>query len=233
MDCVFSTEKMNRLSHKTQQRILKLLTHIGALIPLALLIWDYNLEQFGADPIREVTLRTGKAAITLLMLSLAITPLKIWFGWKQLHPLRKLLGLYAALYVGLHLLIFVWIDYGLDLALIYEALFEKRYALVGLGAFLILLPLAATSTRWAMRKMGKNWTRLHRWVYVAGILAVLHYILLVKNAYTSPLLYAAVLTILLLTRVKPVKQAILRFRRKLENIRRSNQGKSKKKEVYS
>jgi sulfoxide reductase heme-binding subunit YedZ len=86
---------MNRLSKKTQQRTLKLLTHIGALIPLALLIWDYNLELFGADPIREVTLRTGKAAITLLVLSLAITPFKIWFGWKQIHPLRKLLGLYA------------------------------------------------------------------------------------------------------------------------------------------
>ena len=204
---------MNRLSKKTKQRLLKLATHIGALIPLALLIWDFNQGQFGADPIREVTLRTGKAAITLLVLSLAVTPLKIWFGWNQLHPLRKLLGLYAFLYVSLHLLIFVWLDYGLDLELIREALFEKWYALVGFAAFLILLPLAATSTRWAMRKLGKNWTRLHRWVYLAGILAVLHYFLLVKNAYTSPFLYGAILFLLLLTRVKPIKQAIIRLRR--------------------
>lgn len=223
---------MNRLSKKTQQRTLKLLTHIGALIPLALLIWDYNLEQFGADPIREVTLRTGKAAITLLVLSLAITPFKIWFGWKQIHPLRKLLGLYAFFYVVLHLTVFFWLDYALNLELINEALFEKRYALVGLASFLILLPLAATSTRWAMRKMGKNWTKLHRWVYLAGILAVLHYILLVKNAYTSPFLYAVVLALLLLTRIKPVKQAILRFRRKLENRRTSNAKNNKKKPIH-
>lgn len=204
---------MNHLSKKTKQRLLKLVTHVGALIPLALLIWDFNQGQFGADPIREVTLRTGKTAITLLLLSLAVTPLKIWFGWNQLHPLRKLLGLYAFLYVSLHLLIFVWLDYGLDLELIREALFEKWYALVGFAAFLILLPLAATSTRWAMRKLGKNWTRLHRWVYLAGILAVLHYFLLVKNAYTSPFLYGAILFLLLLTRVKPIKQAIIRLRR--------------------
>ena len=210
---------MNRLSQKTRQRSLKLITHIGALLPLALLIWDFNQGQLGADPIREITLRTGKTAITLLVLSLAITPFKIWFGWKQLHPLRKLLGLYAFLYVVLHLLIFVGLDYGLDLELISEAIFEKPYALVGLSAFLILLPLAATSTRWAMRKMGKNWTRLHRWVYLAGVLAVLHYILLVKNAYTSPFLYGTILALLLLTRVKPVKQAILRYRRKLEGRR--------------
>jgi sulfoxide reductase heme-binding subunit YedZ len=222
---------MNRLNKKTQQRLLKLLTHVGALIPLALLIWDYNLEQFGADPIREVTLRTGKAAITLLVLSLAITPFNIWFGWKQLHPLRKLLGLYAFLYVGLHLTVFFWLDYGLNLELISEALFEKRYALVGSAAFLILLPLAATSTRWAMRKMGRNWTRLHRWVYLAGILAVLHYVLLVKNAYTLPFLYAVVLALLLLTRVKPIKQAILRFRRKLKN-KRAKQTIQNKKEAY-
>ncbi len=222
---------MASISRKTQQRLLKLLAHIGALIPLLLIIWDFNQGQLGADPIREVTLRTGKAAITLLVLSLAVTPLKIWFGWKQIHPLRKILGLYAFLYVAIHLLIFVWLDYGLDLELILEATFEKQYALVGFVAFLILLPLAITSTRWAMRKMGKNWTRLHRWVYLAGILAVVHYLLLVKNAYSSPLIYAAILAVLLLTRIKPAKQAILRLRRRLEK-RWSARGKRKQKEVY-
>jgi sulfoxide reductase heme-binding subunit YedZ len=221
---------MNRISKKTQQRTLKIIAHIGSLLPLLLLIWDFNQGQLGADPIREITLRTGKAAITLLVLSLAITPLKIWFGWKQLHPLRKILGLYAFLYVALHLLIFVWLDYGLDLELIVEAIFEKQYALVGFIAFLILLPLAITSTRWAMRKMGKNWTRLHRWVYMAGILAVLHYILLVKNAYTSPFLYGTVLALLLLSRIKPVKQAILKFRRKVE--KRWSARSSHKKKAY-
>lgn len=202
-----------KIDRKAKQRLLKLAVHIGSLIPLALLVWDFNQGQLGADPIREITLRTGKAAITLLVLSLAITPLKIWFGWQQLHPIRKLFGLYAFLYVSLHLLVFIWLDYGLNLEFIREALFEKYYALVGLAAFLILLPLAATSFRWAMRRLGKNWTRLHRWVYLAGILAVLHYFLLVKNAYTTPALYGVILGILLLSRVKPVKQAVIRWRR--------------------
>lgn len=222
---------MIRISKKTQQRTLKLVAHIGALLPLALLIWDFYQGQLGADPIREVTLRTGKAAITLLLLSLAVTPAKIWFGWQQVHPLRKILGLYAFLYVTLHLLIFVWLDYGLDLGLIYGAIFEKQYALIGFAAFLILLPLAITSTRWAMRKMGKNWTRLHRWIYLAGILAVIHYLLLVKNAYTSPLLYGAVLALLLLTRIKPVKQIILRFRRRLQR-RWSTRAEVSKEKAY-
>jgi sulfoxide reductase heme-binding subunit YedZ len=218
--------EMKKLDRKTKQRLLKLAVHIGSLIPLALLIWDFNQGQLGADPIREITLRTGKAAITLLVISLAITPLNIWLGWKQLHPLRKLFGLYAFLYVSLHLLIFVWLDYGLNLEFIREALFEKIYALVGFAAFLILLPLAITSTRWSMRKLGKNWTRLHRWVYLAGILAVLHYFLLVKNAYSLPILYGLILTVMLLSRVKPIKQAILRWRR--ERAKKGNNQSGKK-----
>jgi methionine sulfoxide reductase heme-binding subunit len=218
---------MKKIDRKTRQHLLKSAVHIGSLIPLALLIWDFNQGQLGADPIREITLRTGKAAITLLLLSLAITPLNIWLGWKQLHPARKLFGLYAFLYVSLHLLIFILLDYGLNLEFILEALFEKYYALVGLAAFLILLPLAITSTRWSMRKLGKNWTRLHKWVYLAGILAVLHYILLVKNAYTSPLLYAGILAVLLLTRVPPIKQAILSRRR---NMAKKSNSQSRKKE---
>ncbi|MFN2253176.1 MAG: sulfite oxidase heme-binding subunit YedZ [Candidatus Promineifilaceae bacterium] len=211
------------MDKKTLQRLLKLAVHIGALIPLALIIWDYTQGNLGADPIREITLRTGKTAIVLLMLSLAVTPAHIWFGWRQIIPLRRLLGLYAFLYVALHLTVFLWLDYLLDPQLIVEALFAKRYALIGLAAFLILLPLALTSTRASMRGLGKRWKTLHRWVYVAGVLAVLHYFLLVKNAYTEPLIFAAILAILLLTRLKPIKLTILRWRQSVENwrVRRS------------
>jgi sulfoxide reductase heme-binding subunit YedZ len=212
-----------KMDKKTLQRLLKLAVHIGALIPLALIIWDYTQGNLGADPIREITLRTGKTAIVLLMLSLAVTPAHIWFGWRQIIPLRRLLGLYAFLYVALHLTVFLWLDYLLDPQLIVEALFAKRYALIGLAAFLILLPLALTSTRASMRGLGKRWKTLHRWVYVAGVLAVLHYFLLVKNAYTEPLIFAAILAILLLTRIKPIKLTILRWRQSVENwrVRRS------------
>ena len=204
---------MLTIDRKTTQKILKTAVHIGALIPLALMIWDYNQGGLGADPIRELTLRTGKTAIILLIMSLAVTPAVIWLNWKQLIPTRRLLGLYAFMYVAIHLTIFLWLDYLLDPALIWEALFEKQYALVGFGAFLILLALALTSSRWSMRKLGKTWKKLHSWVYLAGILAVLHYFLLVKNAYTEPVIFGIILAFLLLTRVKPIKQAILGWRR--------------------
>jgi sulfoxide reductase heme-binding subunit YedZ len=213
----------HRIDKKTRQRLLKAAVHIGALIPLALMIWDYNQGNLGAEPIRELTLRTGKTAIVLLVMSLAVTPAHIWFGWKSILPLRRLLGLYAFFYAALHLTIFLWLDYLLDPQLIVEALFAKQYALIGLASFTLLLMLAATSNRFSMRKLGKKWKGLHKWVYLAGILAVLHYFLLVKNAYTEPFIFAAILAVLLLTRVKPIKQTILQRRRQAEKwlVRRS------------
>lgn len=205
-----------KLDRKRQTQLLRIAGHVGALIPFALLLFDWQTGGFGPDPVREITLRTGKAAIILLVASLAVTPLKLVFGWNQLHPLRRILGLYAFGYVALHLLTFVWLDYGLSWALIQEAIFEKWYALIGFAAFLILLPLALTSTQWSMKKLGKRWTKLHKWVYLAGILAVLHYILLVKQAYTQPFIFALILTVLLLVRVNPVKQQVLRWRRALK-----------------
>lgn len=212
-----------RLDKRTTIRLLKIATHVGALLPLVILLWDFRQGQLGAEPIREITLRTGKSALILLVLSLAVTPANIISGWKQVLPLRKLLGLYAFFYVSLHFLIFIWLDYGLDLALLQVAIFEKRYALVGLAAFLILVPLAATSTRWGMRKLGKNWKRLHRLVYGAGILAAVHFLWLVKNAYTEPLIYTGIIVLLLLIRVRPLKRRILRWQRTLRKkwMRRS------------
>jgi methionine sulfoxide reductase heme-binding subunit len=157
-----------KLDRKQKTQMIRISGHAASLIPLALLLYDYYFGLFSADVIREITLRTGKAAIVLLVLSLAITPFKIVFGWNQLHPLRRIFGLYAFMYVALHLTIFVYLDYGLSWPLLQEAIFEKWYALVGFAAFLILLPLALTSSRWSMKKLGKKWTTLHKWVYLAG-----------------------------------------------------------------
>ena len=195
------------------------LVHIGSLLPLALIIYGFFSGGLGVDPIREMTLRTGKTALVLLLLSLACTPLNTFFGWKALLPLRKPLGLYAFLYVSIHLLIFLWLDYLLDPALIRDALFEKRYALAGFSAFLLLVPLAATSTRWAMRTLGRNWKRLHRLVYVAALLAVVHYIWLVKSAYTQPALFALLLALLLLARLPWVRRRASGWRRRLLSLR--------------
>jgi methionine sulfoxide reductase heme-binding subunit len=106
---------------------LQILTHIGALVPLILLIWDYAHNQLTVNPIQAVTLRTGKTALVLLVLSLACTPLYTVFGLRPALRLRRPLGLYAFLYAGLHFLVFVGLDYGFDLGLIREAIFEKRF----------------------------------------------------------------------------------------------------------
>jgi len=164
------------------------------------------------NPIQDITLRTGKVALVLLVLSLACTPINSVFGYKPVLRLRRPLGLYAFMYVGLHLLIFIGLDYGLDLVLIREAILEKRYALVGLGAFLILLPLAITSTKGWMRRLGKVWKRLHRAVYVAALLAVVHFVWLVKSDIREPLLFGAVVVMLLLLRISPIRRFVSRCR---------------------
>jgi sulfoxide reductase heme-binding subunit YedZ len=202
-----------RLNNRTMIRLLKIVTHLGALIPLVLLFWDYRQGQLGVDPIRAITLRTGKITLILLMLSLAVTPVNIILGWKQLLPLRRLMGLYAFLYVSLHLLSFVGLDYVFNWLFIVDGIVEQRYVLVGFAAFLLMLPLALTSNRWSMRRMGKRWKRMHQLVYIVGVLAVIHFLWLVKNVYTEPLIYAAILLVLLLTRIKTIKLRVLRWRR--------------------
>ena len=211
---------MAKLDRKAKAKILTIVTHVGSLIPLVWLLWDWWFYLLGPNEIQALTIRTGQAAIILLALSLAVTPLNFIFGWKQLIPLRRPLGLYAFLYVSLHLLTFLILDYGLNLAWIWEALFEKWYALLGFSAYLILLPLAVTSTKWAMRKMGKNWKRLHRWVYLGGILAIAHYFFAVKTVTTRPFIIITLILILLITRITPIKQALLRWQRKRKVVRK-------------
>jgi sulfoxide reductase heme-binding subunit YedZ len=200
---------------------LRILTHVGAVTPLAWLLWDYWFDNLTVNPIQDITFRTGKPALILLTLSLACTPVNTLFGFKQALPLRKPLGLYAFMYVSLHFLIFIGLDYGFDWGLLYEAIFEKRYALVGFAAFLILLPLAVTSTQGWMRRLGKNWKRLHRWVYLAGILAVIHYVWLVKSDIREPLLYGATVALLLILRLPAVRKAVTHFRSRFKKARRT------------
>ena len=172
------------------------------------------------NPIQEVTLRTGRYALILLILSLACTPLNTLLGFRWVLPLRKWLGLYAFMYASFHFLIFIGLDYGFDLELILEAIFEKRYALVGFTAFLILLPLAITSTKGWMKRLGKNWKRLHRWVYLASLLVIVHFVWLVKADIRRPLAYGAVVVLLLVLRTPWVRRKASKFRSWLGLTRR-------------
>jgi sulfoxide reductase heme-binding subunit YedZ len=191
---------------------LLVLTHISSLLPLAFLLWAWFNDDLTANPIQAITLRTGKTALILLILSLACTPLNTLFGLREVLRLRKWLGLYAFFYVAMHFLVFVGLDYGFDIDLLKEAIFEKRYALVGFSAGLILLPLALTSTQAWKRRLGKSWKRLHRFVYLAGVLAVIHYVWLVKSDIRVPLIYGGVVLILLVLRIPAVRRIAGRFR---------------------
>jgi sulfoxide reductase heme-binding subunit YedZ len=187
--------------------------HIAALIPLVLLLWDFWQGNLGPDVIRAATLRTGKAALVLLITSLACTPINILFGYKPVLKLRRPLGLYSFMYASIHFAIFIGVDYFFNFVLIWEALFEKRYALVGLTTGMILLALALTSTVGWQRRLKKKWKQLHRFVYLAGILAVLHFIWLVKQGIWEPYVWAAVVVLLLALRYAPIKQRALKLLR--------------------
>jgi sulfoxide reductase heme-binding subunit YedZ len=201
---------------KSTERFLQILTHLGALTPLAVLTWDYAQNQLSVDPIREITLRTGKAALVLLVLSLAITPVHILFGTRPVLKLRRPLGLYAFLYASLHGLTFVGLDYGFNLGLILQEVLQKRFVQAGILAFLLLLPLAITSTRGWMRRLGKNWKRLHRLVYPAALAVVVHFVWLAKGDIREPLIYAAAMVVLLLVRLPPVRNAARNRRSRLK-----------------
>lgn len=184
----------------------QIIAHIAAWIPALLIVIDYYRDLWTFNPIQYLTYRTGWAAITFLTASLACTPANTYFGFREALKIRRPLGVYAALYALAHFIIFVGIDYGLDLNLIYGAIFEKRYALVGFAAFLILVPLALTSTKGWQRRLGKTWKGLHRWVYLAAILAVVHYVWLVKTDIRKPLVYAALVIVFLLARTQWAKR---------------------------
>lgn len=186
--------------------------HIAAWAPLMLLIFDWTRDNLTFNPIQALEVRTGKYALVLLILSLACTPLNTIFGFRQALKIRRALGLYAFLYASIHFLIFIGLDYQFDLVLLEEAIFEKRYAFVGFAAGLILLALAITSTRGWMRRLGKTWTRLHKFVYLAGILVIVHYVWLVKSDIRVPLLYGAVVLALLIVRIPYVRRVVSRFR---------------------
>lgn len=198
-----------------QRHWLQLAANVGALLPLIVLAWRFFQGQLSVNPIQDIILYTGKWALVLLVFSLACTPVHIIFGLRQVLPLRRTLGLYAFGYASLHLLTFVGLDYGFQLGRIVQEAVEKRYILAGFAAFLILLPLAITSTRGWVRRLGKRWKRLHQLVYLAAILAIVHYVWLVKADIREPLLYGAMVAVLLVVRLAPVRRAITGLRHRV------------------
>lgn len=173
---------------------------IGGLIPLGLLVAGAFTGGLGADPIEYVTLRTGFATLLMLMCTLAVTPVRRLTGWNWLAPARRTLGLCAFLYVCLHFATYLF-DQGFAWTYVVEDVVERPYVTVGLVAFLLLIPLAVTSTKGWIRRMGKRWQKLHKVVYLAAGLGVLHFIWLVKSDLREPLIFAAVFALLMALRI--------------------------------
>lgn len=207
---------------KTKPVPLRLIVHTGAWIPLAWLVWSYFSGGLGVNPIQAAEQWTGRFAAVHLALSLACTPLNTLFGWRDTIKVRRALGLYAFMYAGIHLSILVGVDYGFAFDLLWADLADKPYILVGAAALTILLLLAVTSFKWWMRTLGRNWTRLHRLVYLAGPLVALHYawsqkgdLFSLRGNIVEPLIYALVVATLLVARIPRVRRAAAGLRGRL------------------
>ena len=180
------------------------LAHALALAPLALLAWHAwqvgsgaDIDALGADPVTAIEHELGTWALRLLLLTLAVTPLRQLLGRPELLRFRRLLGLWAFAYASLHFTAWLVLDLRGWWSQVFAEIAERPYITVGFAAWLLLVPLAVTSTRGWMRRLGRNWGRLHRLVYAIAVLAVLHFWWLVKSDLREPLLYAVILAILL------------------------------------
>ena len=189
----------------------------AALLPLASLALRARAADLGADPVETLTHVTGDAALILLLCTLAVTPLRRLSGLSHLIQLRRPLGLFAFFYACLHFGVYLAIDQGLAFEYILEDIAERPYITVGFTALLLMLPLALTSTRGWIRRLGRRWRTLHRLVYLSAALGVLHYIWLVKADLRRPLVFAGILGFLLLLRVPPVSAGLTRLRQALRS----------------
>lgn len=167
------------------------------LVPLARLVYGGVTGSLGANPIETITRSTGWWTLFLLMVTLAVTPVRRWTGANWLLKIRRMLGLFAFFYASTHFVTFVWFDHWFAVAEILKDVVKRPFVTVGFAAYLLLLPLALTSTNSMVRRLGRNWQRLHRLVYVVAVLGVVHFWWLVKRDVTEPLLFALVLFILL------------------------------------
>jgi len=171
---------------------------VACLVPLVWLVWRGLTGALTANPIEDITHRTGDWALRLLLVTLAITPLRRMLGWSSLASYRRMIGLFAFFYAALHLSTYLVLDFFFAFDLILDDVIERRYVTAGLTAFMLLLPLALTSTTGMIRRLGgARWRQLHRLVYLAAVAAVVHYLWLVKIDIGPPLVYAAVLAVLL------------------------------------
>lgn len=189
-------------------RWLKPLVFAASLLPLAWLGWQAAYGSLGVNPVETLNRTLGDWALRFLLLALAVTPLRQWTGWAPLARLRRMMGLFAFFYVSLHLASYVGVDLFFDWAALWKDVVKRTYITLGMGCFLLLLPLALTSTDGMIRRLGgKAWRKLHRLVFPAAILGVAHFWMMVKADLREPVVYALVLAVLLGWRLRAFLRA--------------------------
>ena len=185
----------------TQFRFLvKPVVFIICLFPLAALFYRGQQTGLGANPVEAITQWSGEWTLRFLLITLAITPARRLTKWQKLIRLRRMLGLYAYFYATLHFLTLFWFDHQFDFLAIVEDVLERPFITVGFLAWLLMLPLAITSNKFFMRRLGSKWQSLHRWIYIIALFGVLHFFWLVKADNFEPLIYLAILLPLFLYR---------------------------------
>jgi sulfoxide reductase heme-binding subunit YedZ len=186
----------------TSEKTTKPFVFALCVAPLAALIWRAFNHGFGANPIEFITHATGEWTMRFLLIALAVTPARKLLGMPGLIRYRRMLGLFAFFYGCLHFITYLWLDKFFDVQDIVKDVGKRPFITAGFTSFVLLVPLAVTSTKgWIVRLGGKRWQRLHRLVYISGVAACVHYYWLVKSDVRAPLAYAAVLTLLLAARV--------------------------------
>ena len=184
-------------------RFIKPIIFILCLLPLALLFRNLYLDELGANPFEVLTRSTGEWTLRFVLITLTMTPLRRLTGAAWPLRFRRLLGLFAFFYVCVHLLTYLWLDHFFDWDEIITDIIKRPFITLGMLAFLMLTPLAFTSTKNMMKRLGKRWKSLHKLIYVIAILGVLHFLLLVKADLREPIIYAILLLVLFLVRLKP------------------------------
>ncbi|MBP6177660.1 MAG: sulfoxide reductase heme-binding subunit YedZ [Anaerolineales bacterium] len=197
---------------------LQIAVHVYAWSVFVMLVFDFFMGNLSPNPIQDLEQRTGRHALTLLVLSLLCTPLNSIFKWSEPLKRRRALGLYSFMYATIHMIIFADLDFGLAWSLLIQEVAAKPRLIVGVIAFVLFIPLAVTSFDiWKVR-LGKNWKRLHRLVYLIAPLVLLHYlwskkgdILSLQGEVIKPLIYGLVIGIFLLIRIPPIRKALASF----------------------
>ena len=202
----------------TDVRFLKIVVFVNSVVPLALLLWDLYHKRAGPNPLQFATTTTGMLTLIFLSLTVAITPLRKIFGINSLVKLRRMLGLFAFFYGALHLLTYIWFDRAFNFLSVGEDVAKRPFILAGMTAFVLMVPLAITSTNKMVKRLGgKRWAKLHRLVYLSAIAGVVHFWMLVKSDTRLPLTFAFIVLFLLgyrlLTKYMPAQSGTSLFPR--------------------